>query len=429
LCAGNQTGPAQEKGYGVDDARYRWVVLLLSGATATFALAMPTMAMPVLFAEIADDLGLTLVQIGAVWGTVSFAGLFAGLVGGVLGDRFGVKRTVALACLLLGIAGASRGLAGSLSTMTLTVFLSGLVSAAVPMNLHKVCATWFSGKSLGLANAIISGGMALGFATGALVSATILSPWLGGWRNVLFFYGALAVLMSVPWAMTRPAPRDTHREPEVGDGISIRRAIFRLVRLRSLWALGIALLGIGGAVQGVLGYLPLYLRGIGWPAERADASLASFHMISLLVVLPLALLAGRLGSKTRLLIAAALMVATGIGLLSITQGALIIVAILICGAVRDGYMAVFMTAVIELDGVGVAYSGTALGLVMTLLRIGGLLAPPLGNSLAVYGPRIPFLMWSAMALLGAGALLLVRDKDRRLYPSDSAGRGGFTRSS
>jgi len=78
--------------------------------------------------------------------------------------------------------------------------------------------------------------------------------------------------------------------------------------------------------------------------------------------------------------------------------------VLLAGVVRDGFMAVFMTAVSELDGVGPRYAGTALGLALTLLRVGALIAPPLGNALAAYGPRMPFLFWSAMALFGLAAL-------------------------
>jgi len=139
-----------------EQSKYRWYLLLLSGLTATFAVAVPSMSIPVLFSEIAEDLGLSLVQIGAVWGTVSFAGLFTSLAGGTIGDRFGTRRTLAVACLLLGLTGASRGLSGGLATMTLTVFLCGLLSAAIPMNLHKVCAMWFSGRQLGKANAVVS---------------------------------------------------------------------------------------------------------------------------------------------------------------------------------------------------------------------------------------------------------------------------------
>lgn len=395
-------------------------MLLLSGATATLTVAAPSMAMPVLFAEIADDLRLSLIQVGAIWGIVSFGGLFAGLAGGMIGDRFGAKRTLAVACLLLGLAGASRGLSNDLVTMAVTVFLAGLVTAVIPMNLHKVCATWFSGRRLGSANAVISGGMALGFMIGSLISATVLSPWLGSWRHVLFLYGGIAVLMSVPWAFTRVALDEREHLAPGSSGPSIRRTLSHVLRLRNVWVLGIALLGVGGGVQGLLGYLPLYLRGIEWSAARADASLASFHAISLLAVFPLALLSDRIGSRRKLLVAATLMIAGGMGLLSIVDGVVIWIAVLMAGAVRDGYMAVFMTTVTELDGVGAEYAGTALGLAMTLSRVGGLIAPPLGNSLAVYGPRAPFALWAAMALLGLAALGLLRHDKTQAKPAVTA---------
>lgn len=404
----------------LDSSKYRWVILALSGVTATLAVAAPSMAMPVLFAEIAKDLRLSLVQVGAIWGMVSFAGLFAGLAGGMIGDRFGTKRTLAVACLLIGLAGASRGLSNGLATMTITVFLTGLVSAAIPMNLHKVCAIWFSAKRLGSANAVISAGMALGFMVGSLISATVLSPWLGGWRSVMFFYGGIAVLISIPWALTRVAPAERARLAEGSRGQSFRQTFSHVSRLRDVWILGIALLGVGGGVQGLLGYLPLYLREIEWSAARADASLAGFHAISLLAVIPLALLSDRLGSRKKLLVAATLMVATGIGLLSIVDGVVIWIAVLMAGAVRDGYMAVFMTTTTELSGVGAKYAGTAIGLAMTLSRVGGLIAPPLGNSLAVHGPRAPFVLWAAMALLGLVVLGLARRGMTQAEPAGPA---------
>jgi len=397
-------------------SRYPWYMLALSGLTATLAVAAPSMAMPVLFAEIAEDLRLSLIQVGAVWGIASFAGLFASLAGGMIVDRFGTKRTLVTACLLLGVTGASRGLANGLATMTFTVFLNGLVAAAIPINLHKVCTMWFSGRRRGSAHAAVSGGMALGFMIGSLISATVLSPWLGSWRHVLFLYGGIGVLMSLPWALTRVAPRERARLTEGSKGPSIRRTLSHVVRLRDVWVLGVALLGVGGAVQGLLGYLPLYLRGIEWSAARADASLAGFHAVSLLAVFPLAMLSDRIGSRRRLLVAATLMIATGIGLLSIVDGAIIWFAVLMTGAVRDGFMAVFMATTTEVDGVGAEYAGTAIGLAMTLSRVGGLIAPPLGNALAVYGPRFPFVLWTGMALLGLAALGFLRRRKTDVQP-------------
>jgi hypothetical protein len=168
--------------------------------------------------------------------------------------------------------------------------------------------------------------------------------------------------------------------------------------------LGLALFGVGGCVQGMLGYLPLYLRGAGWLAARADAALAAFHATSMVSVFPLALMSDRLGSRKKLLVAATLMTATGVGLLTVVEGAFVWVAVLIAGAVRDGYMAISLTAVTEVEGVGVVYAGTAMGLTLTLSRLGGLIAPPLGNSLARFDPGLPFAFWASMALMALVAL-------------------------
>ena len=390
---------------GGDESRYRWILLALSGVTAALAVAAPTMAMPVLFAEIAEDLGLTLVQIGTVWGTASFAGLFSSVAGGMLGDRFGTKRTLVVCCLLLGFTGAARGLSTNLAELIGTVFLCGLVVGAVPMNLHKVCATWFSGRRLGVANAVISGSMAVGFLLGSLLSASVLSPRLGGWREVLFAYGAVAVVIGVAWMLTR----ESRRAGASSDlsAASLRAGLGRVVRCRSVWELGIALLAVNGAVQGVLGYVALYLRNVGWSGRLADGALSSFHAISLTVVLPLAVLSDRLRVRFGLLIVAAATITVGIGLLSIVDGVAIWLAVLLAGAMRDGFMAVFMTTVTELESVGAANAGTALGLVLALSRVGALVAPPLGNSLAAYGPRTPFLLWAGMALVGSVVLLMM----------------------
>ena len=391
---------------------YKWYILALAGLTATLVVAMPAMCMPVLFAEMSEDLDLSLVQIGAIWGTGSLAGLFTGLVGGSLGDRFGTRRTLTVVCVLVGAAGALRGLAGDFNTLVATLFLGGLLGPIIPLSLHKICGVWFSKRRLGLANGGVAAGMAFGFMTGSMISATILSPRLGGWRNVLFFYGAVSIVVSVPWALSRATPPGRESPLKGASGMSMRQALAHVTRLKSLWLLGLAMLGVGGCVQGALGYLPLYLREIGWPAARADGALAAFHAASLISVIPIALLSDRLAARKRILMIATLMIVCGVGLLSIADGALVWVAVLLAGVVRDGFMAVFMTLVIEQDGVGAAYAGTAVGLTSTLSRVGGLLSPPVGNSLAAVDPGLPFVFWAAMAAMALISFYFVKEGGR-----------------
>jgi MFS family permease len=386
---------------------YKWYVLGLASLTHTLVVAMPVMCMPVLFKEISGDLGLSLVQVGTIWGVASVSGMFTGLAGGSLGDRFGIRHTVSITCLLAGVAGAARGLSGDFISLTVTSFVFGLLPPAVTPNIHKTCGVWFPGKRLGMANGFVSAGMALGFMLGSLLSATVLSPWLGGWRNVLFFYGAISVAVSIPWWKVRSAPDDS---PTLeGSAHSLRKALSHIGSLRSVWAYGLITLGIGSCIQGVLGYLPLYLRALGWEGTLADGALASFHGISLLFTIPLALLSDRRGSRKGILVVATVMTTVGVGFLSVAQGMMIWVLVLLAGIVRDGYMAILMAMIIETEGVGAKYAGTALGMTSILYRFGGFISPPLGNSLAAIDLGLPFVFWAVTATLAFLGLYLIKE--------------------
>jgi len=394
-------------------ANRRWYILTLAALTFTFVIGIPSMSMPVLFKEISEDLNLNLVQIGTVWGMAPLSGIFVVLISGILSDRFGVNRTLSVACFLAGLAGAMRGLSGDFITLAATMFLFGLMVALIPVSVHKTCGIWFAGQHLGLANGIVSLGMAAGFTVGTMISATILSPLLGGWRNVMFLYGAMSTVLGILWLLTRSEPSRFKSSASYASTVPFRHALSRGVHIRGVWLLGVILLGQFGCVQGMLGYLPLYLREIGWTAASADGTLASFNGASMIVVIPIALLSDRLASRKVVLLAASLITAIGVGLLSVASGPMVWVSVIIAGIVRDGFMAVIMAMIMETEGVGAAYAGTALGLAMTLSRVGGIISPPIGNSLADINPGLPFIFWAALAAVALFGYYFVKETGRK----------------
>jgi MFS family permease len=385
---------------------YKWLILTLAALTFTLVVAIPQMSLPVLFDEISADIGLNLVQVGWIWGVGSAMGILVGLIGGPVGDRFGPRRTLAVACLFIGIAGAARGLSNSFAMLAFTVLITGFAQWSIPMNVHKACGVWFSQKQLGMANGVVSVGMALGFLSGSLLAATVFSPLLGGWRNVLFVYGAVAVLFGAFWWFSQEKARDEDRQ--TNHMITLREAIGHVIHLRNVWLLCIATAGVSGGVNGVLGYLPLYLRGLGWEPAIADSTLASFHAASMTCAIPIALLSDRVGSRRGVLMAAVLLIGTGTGLIGFASGVLISVAVIIAGIARDGFMAITMTAVIEEKGVGARFAGSAIGLNISLMGIANVFAPPAGNWLAQFGSGVPFLFWASLVFLGFTAYFFLQ---------------------
>ena len=383
---------------------YRWFILGLVVLTATVVVATPTMALPVLFKEISTELGMDLVQIGFIGTMTALTGMVVGLLGGAIGDRFGPRRTLAVACVLTGLTGALRGLSGGFVALLATTFLFGLAQPVISINLSKTCAVWFPARERGTANGGVSVGMALGFLLGSLLSATVLSPLLGGWRNVLFVFGLLACVFGIAWFLTHNPAANV---PGKAARVPLRAGLLHVMRVRSMWVMGLAAVGYGGCVSAMLAYLPLYLRGIGWTPANADSTVATFHAVSLCGIIPIAILSDRLRQRRVFLLLGALLLFAGVGALSVAAGAAIVVAVIVAGFMRDGFMAIFMTTVMETRDIGLAYTGSAIGFAQVFFALGGAFAQPLGNSLAAFGPSVPFLLWAALASLGFAAFALL----------------------
>jgi MFS family permease len=110
--------------------------------------------MPELFKEISFDLELSLVSIGTIWGLDPLAGVFFSFPAGLLADHFGVKRSLTVACILAGLLFSLRGLSGNFTSLAITRFLFGIMATITFTIAPKTTAVWFSGRHLGLANAL-----------------------------------------------------------------------------------------------------------------------------------------------------------------------------------------------------------------------------------------------------------------------------------
>lgn len=393
----------------------KWSVLTLAALTLTFVCAMQQICMAVLFTEISADLGLNLVQIGFIWGMPPLAGLFVVILGGMLSDRYGAKRVIGICCLLAGVGGALRGMAGDFNSLLLFSLLIGLTTWVIPASIFKTNATWFSKRRLVIANGVASAGMGLGFTVGALISATILSPLLGGWQNVMFLYGGISIIFGLLWLFAVRDFAGIGSAVSAG-GVQLRQSIARVFPIKSLWFIGLTLLGYSGCIQGMTGYLPTYLRNIGWTAASADGTLATFNAVSTLGAIPLALLAERVGLRKAVLFPVLVVTIVSMALLPLVDNAMVYVLMIFMGVARDGFMAICLTMSTETKGIGVVYAATAIGLVQSILNVGSLLSPPLGNSLAdPANPAspFPFFLWAAFGLLGLVAFIFVKETGRK----------------
>ncbi len=397
-------------------SNYRWVMLILCALTPLLVVTLPNMSLPPLFATMSEDLGLSLVEVGTIWGAGSFAGIFFALVGGTLGDRFGTRATLFATCLMTGVLGLARSFAVDFTTLLIAALLFGIFQAIIPVMLFKLARQWFPPEQLGMASGVISSGFASGLLLGPLLSTSLILPTLGGWRQVLLFYGVIAIAMSLVWLVVHPAEHQAEASRPLRAGFSA--SLRHVIGLRELWILGIGGLGVTACFQGFSGYLPTYLKSIGWADLDADRALAAFFMTSVLAVVPLSMLSDRLRLRRSFLIFATLVLSVGIGLLSIIDGSLILLTIAATGIIFDSLMAISNASVLEVEGLDGVYAGTAIGFATMIRSLGGTFSPPVGNGLAVFGYNIPFLFWGAMGLFGVFMFAFVL-KSRQTAPTEA----------
>jgi MFS family permease len=393
-----------------EDSKFsnRWSLLVLSASLTALAVTMPEICMSVLFKEISEELSLNLVQIGTVWGIAPLGSVVFLLVGGMLCDRFGVKRTMGVACLLAGIAGAMRGLSSGFISLVVTSFLFGVLASIIAVGVMKACRVWFTSRQLGFATGVIVTGGGIGAATGSMVSATFLSPLLGGWRNVMFLYGAISVVLGIIWLLVVKETQDAGAA-EYKTPVPARQAVSRVIRIKAVWLIGFNLLAYVGSMKAIMGYLPLYLRESGWAAIRADGALTVFNLMTVAGAIPLTLLSDKLGRRKAVLLPAILIAIICTALLPIINNASLWGIFIMLGVFHQVYIALTNTMVLEIEEIGVDHAGVALGLALTLQRIGAFIASPLGNSLAIINLGMPFVFWAVLLFLGAVILMFIRE--------------------
>ncbi len=397
-------------------SNYRWVMLVLCALTPLCVVTLPNMSLPPLFTAMSQDLGLSLVEVGTIWGAGSFAGIFFALVGGTLGDRFGTRATLFATCFMTGVLGLTRSFAVDFTTLLLTALLFGIFQAIIPVLLFKLARQWFPAQQLGMASGVISAGFASGLLLGPLLSTSVILPALGGWRQVLVFYGVIAIVMSLVWLVVHPV--EHQHEARATPRASFAASLHHVIHLRELWILGIGGLGISACFQGFSGYLPTYLKSIGWADLDADRALAAFFVTSVMAVVPLSILSDRLRLRRSFLIFASLVLSVGIGLLSIIDGSLILLTIAATGIIFDSLMAISNASLLEVEGLDGLYAGTAIGFATMIRSLGGTFSPPIGNGLAIFGFNVPFLFWGAMGLF-AVAMFAFALKSHKSAPLES----------
>jgi MFS family permease len=173
------------------------------------------------------------------------------LIVGWLVDRFSVCRIMALGVLVWAVATFLTGFAaGFTSLLVLRVMLGVGESIAFP-GTSKIIAEQVPSDRRGMANAVVSTGIALGPAAGTLGGGLILASY--GWRPIFIAFGLVTLIWLVPWpAATRGLAAESGGRKSI--------PIASLIGRWSLWSMSIAHVASNYGFYFLLIWLPNYLE-------------------------------------------------------------------------------------------------------------------------------------------------------------------------
>jgi MFS transporter, ACS family, hexuronate transporter len=186
-------------------SRFRWVICGLLFC-ATVIAYVDRGIIGFIEHDLEKVIGFTTVQYGWMTGAFQMAYAIGFLIAGRLTDRLGIRKAFAIAIVLWSFAAMGPGLASSVVTLTVAMFILGLGEAANFPACIKTVAEWFPKRERALATGLFNSGANIG---NMVVPAIVpLAIALFTWRGAFVVGGCLGLIWLVFWLWLYRKPEE-----------------------------------------------------------------------------------------------------------------------------------------------------------------------------------------------------------------------------
>lgn len=267
-----------------------WWVVVAAFFCIVFTFGVPTMLMPVICSPIIDEFGWTRAQVTFV-ATLKFgAGAVFGIFFGALVDRFSIRKIVVVASLVSIVAMMGFLLVQSLWQFYAAGLVLGLGSIAVMIAIKVLVSQRFMHQQgLAIGAALLGTSVAGSFTP--LLASTLID--LYGWRMTVALWSIGIWLVALPvflWIVKEPAEAERQREddagrlPQASGGqlVAAEMDFAAVLRSRSFWLIGLAVMLIGLVDQSMGQHLVLYLdKDVGLGLPGATRVMSAVFVVSI----------------------------------------------------------------------------------------------------------------------------------------------------
>lgn len=169
----------------IDDSKFslfHWTLIIL-GFLILAIDGFDTAAMGYIAPSVAKDWGIMKQDLGPVLSAALLGLSLGALIAGPISDRIGRKRVLVFSCLFFGLSSLATAYAGSLNSLTLWRFLTGLGLGAAMPNAITLISEYAPQRCRSLAINTMYCGFPLGAAGGGAISSWLIPSY--GWHSVL----------------------------------------------------------------------------------------------------------------------------------------------------------------------------------------------------------------------------------------------------
>jgi MFS family permease len=204
--------------FGID---YGWFIVLAGTLCILGSIGLGRFTIGMILPSMASNLGLSYSEIGFI-STANFVGyLIAVLISGMLVGRWGARKVIFLALLLVGISISLLGLSAGFLSAALLYALTGVGSGASNIPMMALVARWFVRQRRGRAAGfmVIGSGFAI-LLSGKMVPLVNETFGTMGWRVNWWITGGIVLIISFfCLKVLRDSPEEIGENPSGSSGV------------------------------------------------------------------------------------------------------------------------------------------------------------------------------------------------------------------
>jgi MFS family permease len=253
----------------------RWRVLaLLFAVRATMGFQYQSVA--AVAPLIARDMGLTLADIGLLFGLYLAPGMALAYPGGSVGRRFGDRPVVLAGLALMVLGGAIMAFVPSWTGQIVGRLVAGVGGVLINVLMSKMVTDWFAGRDIATAMAVFVNSWPVGIAAALVVLPPIAE--MHGLKAAYLFSALLVLLGLVLLAQRYTAPPRSIEPGAAENAMPERAALKATIVAGSIWGLYNAGLAM------VFAFGPSLLVEQGWPITSAGSAISLLLWLAIVSV-------------------------------------------------------------------------------------------------------------------------------------------------